>query len=146
MDIRAIEQKDIIWNNVSVYARDCTWVAGKFLAKQMDKNDFTEWERVIVAIIDDEIAGYCTVAKKDCIPDVDYTPYIGYIFVGEKFRGQRLSQKMIEFSKSYVERHGFKKIYIVSGEIGLYEKYGFQKIDTKQDLWGNEEQIFCIDF
>lgn len=35
--------------------------------------------------------------------------------------------------------------YLVSGEQGLYEKYGFIKFDDKEDRWGNKEQIFSID-
>jgi len=41
----------------------------------MFDNTFTDWERVIVAIQENNIAGYCTVAKTDCIPNVPYTPY-----------------------------------------------------------------------
>jgi hypothetical protein len=38
---------------------------------------------------------------------------------------------------------GFPKVFLVSGEQGLYEKYGFIKIDYKKDIWGNDEQVFC---
>lgn len=58
-------------------------------------NGFNDWERVIVALDNEKICGYCTVSKTDCIPDVDYTPYIGFMFVGEEYRGNRLSQQLI---------------------------------------------------
>lgn len=45
---------------------------------------FTDWERVIVALHENDLAGYCTVAKSDRIPNVPYTPYIVYMFVDEK--------------------------------------------------------------
>lgn len=69
---------------------------GLFLAKDMTDHLFTGWERVFAAYINEEIAGYCTLARKDCIPDVPYSPYIGYMFVDEKYRGRRLSQKLIQ--------------------------------------------------
>ena len=50
----------------------------------MDNNAFTKWERVIVAFDNEKICGYCTVTKTDCIPNLCYTPYIGYMFVGEE--------------------------------------------------------------
>lgn len=80
----------------------------------MMNNGFKDWERVIVALNDDEICGYCTVAITDCIPDVHYTPYIGYLFVDEKWRGNRLSQRLIIYSMSYLKSVGFDKVYLVS--------------------------------
>ena len=64
----------------------------------MSDNTFTDWERVIVALHENNIAGYCTVAKSDCTPNVSYTPYIGYMFVDEKYRGYHLSQKLISYA------------------------------------------------
>jgi len=30
----------------------------------------------------------------------------------------------------------YSKVYLISGEQGLYEKYGFEKIEERKDLWG----------
>jgi hypothetical protein len=59
----------------------------------MEQNKFTEGERVFVAIDNDNIAGYCSFVKNDCIPDVKYTPYISCIYVGNQYRGKRLYYK-----------------------------------------------------
>ncbi len=105
-------------------------------------NDFKDWERVIVAFNNDEICGYCTVAKTDCIPNLIYTPYIGYLFVDEEYRGNRLSQKLIVYSMKYLKSIGFDKVYLVSDHENLYEKYGFKVIDRKMSPWGSEEKIY----
>lgn len=52
------------------------------------------------------------------------------MFVGEEYRGNRLSQKTI----------GFDKVYMVSDCENLYEKYGFHVIDRKIAPWGSEEK------
>jgi hypothetical protein len=91
MNIKAITSIDNEWTKVMAYAENCSWKAGKNLANEMQNDHFTEWERVFIAIENGEIAGYCTVSKTDCIPDVPYTPYIGFMFVGEPFRGNRIS-------------------------------------------------------
>ncbi len=101
MIIKAITASNEMWNKVKNYADSCSWKAGKSLANAMMNNGFKDWERVIVALNDDEICGYCTVTITDCIPDVHYTPYIGYLFVDEKWRGNRLSQRLIIYSMSY---------------------------------------------
>ena len=49
------------------------------------------WERVVVCLDGENILGYCTVARDDCIPDAPYTLCIGHVFVGEKRRGRRIS-------------------------------------------------------
>jgi GNAT superfamily N-acetyltransferase len=145
LEIKAIKYGDILWGPVAKYAENCSWGAGVSLAKQMKEKEFTDWERVFAAVEDSQICGYCTLAKTDCIPDVDYTPYIGYMFVGEDYRGHRLSQQMIKQALEYAKTLGFARVYLVSGEKGLYEKYGFLKIADKKDFWGREEQIFSID-
>ena len=109
MIIKAITASNEMWNKVKIYADSCSWKAGKSLANAMMNNGFKDWERVIVALNDDEICGYCTVAITDCIPDVHYTPYIGYLFVDEKWRGNRLSQRLIIYSMSYLKSVGFDK-------------------------------------
>lgn len=130
------------WEKVKEYARNCPWAAGAFLAKLMDEQAFTDWERVIMARDRNGLTGFCTVSKQDCIPGVDYTPYIGFVFVDESKRGSRLSQHMIEYAMHYLRGRGFDKVYMVSDHENLYEKYGFQVIDHGIAPWGCEEQIF----
>ena len=142
MDLKMITSSDEMWNKARDYAQNCSWRAGKSLASAMDNGAFIEWERVIIALEHGQICGYCTVAKTDCIPDVSYTPYIGYLFVGEEYRGNRLSQKMIQYSMDYLKSIGFDRVHIVSDHENLYEKYGFDVIDRKIAPWGSEEKIY----
>ncbi|MEW9080609.1 GNAT family N-acetyltransferase [Terrisporobacter glycolicus] len=142
MEIKAITSLDSEWEKVISYAENCSWGAGKNLSLLMKKEMFTEWERVLVAIENGEIAGYCTVSKTDCIPNVEYTPYIGFMFVGEAYRGHRLSQNLIQNAMKYLKGLGFEKTYLVSDHINLYEKYGFYVIDKKLAPWGEEEKIY----
>ncbi|MDD3242996.1 MAG: GNAT family N-acetyltransferase [Eubacteriales bacterium] len=114
------------------------------MARRMDANAFQDWERVFTATQHGVIAGYCTLAKADCIPDVPYTPYIGFVFVGEAFRGQRLSERLIDAACAYARELGFDRVYLVSDHVGLYEKYGFEKADARPAPWDAQtmETIF----
>lgn len=145
MDIKVLKYGDDLWELVINYAKNCSWGAGPFLSNQMQENGFLDWERVFVAIDGLQICGYCTLTKTDCIPDVEYTPYVGFMFVGEEYRGHRLSEQLIKQALKYAKTIRFEKVYLVSGEKDLYEKYGFVKIEVKKDFWGRLEQIFSID-
>lgn len=144
MQIVSLQQGNELWYIVADYARNCSWAAGKSLAKEMHKRRFLDWERVFVALDDENIAGYCTFVEKDCLPDVLYTPYIGYLFVGETYRGNRLSEKIIISVLEYAKNIGIPDVYLVSDHVNLYEKYGFIKIDEKPAPWDVDsmESIF----
>lgn len=142
MDFKIITPSDELWNQARDYAEQCSWRAGKSLADAMDNQLFTEWERVIVALDCQKICGYCTAAKTDCIPDLPYTPYIGYLFVDEEYRGNRLSQKLMRCAMDYLQAIGFDRVYLITDHENLYEKYGFVIIDRKMAPWGSVEKIY----
>ena len=142
LDVKKLTAVDAEWNALADYAENCSWGAGRTLAEEMRQNHFTGWERVILAEDQGRIAGYCTVSGTDCIPDVPYTPYIGMLFVGEEYRGKRLSQRMIDDASEYLKELGFSEVYLVSDHENLYEKYGFQVIDEKMAPWGRMQKIY----
>ena len=143
MEIISIQNGHPLWEKVMEFASTCSWRAGAALAERMRENAFTERERVIVAVEDDRIAGFCTFSEKDELPDrYDFTPFIGFVYVDERFRGRRLSGKMIDHAMRLAAGSGFSKVYIMSGEIGLYEKYGFTKLGDYETVYGTTDQLF----
>ena len=144
LEIKALTYDDELWVNVSNYAKHCSWKAGASLSKLMSNNILAKWERVFVALIENEIAGFCTLLNADCIPNVEYTPFIGFIFVGESYRGNRISEKLCLTAIKYAKSIGFDRVYLVSDHINLYDKYGFIKIDEKEAPCGAMQTIFYI--
>ena len=66
-----------LWNKTISFAENCSWRAGAALAKRMRENAFAENERVLVALENDDIAGFCTFANKDELPaEYDFSPFI----------------------------------------------------------------------
>ena len=143
IDIQIMKKDHKYWNATAEFAMNCSWRAGGYLAKLMCENAFAEEERVLVALVDGNIAGFCTYAKKDELPEeYDFTPFIGFMFVDEKYRGKRLSEKLIQTACNHAMNNGFTKMYIMSGEIGLYEKYGFEFLGMYQTIYDSEDQLF----
>ena len=139
-------QKDHnLWNKTISFAQSCSWKAGPVLAERMKENAFQNWERVIVAVENDGIVGFCTFTEKDELPEeYGYSPFIGFMFVDERYRGNRISEAMIRRVLSYAESIGFRTVYIMSGEHGLYEKYGFTVIGDYNTIYGTTDQLLSI--
>lgn len=143
VEIYSMTQGHNFWNETISLAEKCSWRAGPKLAEKMKNNDFNQWERVFAACVDGKAAGFCTLAKRDELPSrYEYTPFIGFVFVDEQYRGQRLSEKMIKSAASYANALGYEKVYILSGEIGLYEKYGFTKLGDYETTYGSIDRLF----
>lgn len=142
IQIAAVAPGSPDWERLAAFAESCSWRAGASLARDMRNGAFSDWERVFDAKCGGEFAGFCTLAGKDCIENLPYSPYIGYVFVDEPYRGQRLSQKMIDAAAEYARSLGFEAVYLISDHENLYEKYGFEVIDRQMAPWGEMEKIY----
>ena len=132
-----------LWDQTADFAEKCSWRAGSVLAAKMRQNEFTGNERVFAACEEDRIVGFCTLSMKDELPDDSpYSPFVGFVFVDEKARGRRISGMMIEKAAAWAKYKGYDTLYIMSGEKGLYEKYGFEKIGDFTTIYGTVDQLF----
>jgi GNAT superfamily N-acetyltransferase len=145
MDIFTMNSQHEKWDMTAEYAKKCSWSAGRYLSELMHNRMFKEWERVFAAYGNYSIAGFCTLTEKDELsPEYPYSPLIGFVFTDEEYRGNRLSEKMIRKAIDYAGSIGYEKVYIMSGETGLYEKYGFRYIENFKTIYGGTEQLFYI--
>ena len=143
MDIYLMQQGHPYWEKTIGLAENCSWKAGHYLAKRMKENAFLSWERVVAICDGEQVIGFCTLTEKDELPEkFDYKPFIGYIFVDERFRGNRYSEKMINQVEVYAKELGYAQVYVMSGERGLYEKYGFMKMGDYETVYGTTDQLF----
>lgn len=130
-------------NAVSQLIEVISWSAGKSLSTKMIQQEFSGWEAVLVGwTTNQEMACFCTVTKLDSLQGEEYTPFIGYVFVQEKFRGFRLSERLLKAAESYLKKVGFEGVFLVSGEIGLYEKFGYSKIANAETIHGETENVY----
>lgn len=143
MEVFLIGPGHPLWIETISFAETCSWRAGPVLATKMKNGCFSEWERVCVCCVNGDLAGFCTFTEKDELPDrYEFTPFIGFVFVDAPYRGERLSQRMIQEIVPYAYGLGYRQIYVLSGETGLYEKYGFQKLGDYGTTYGTTDQLF----
>ena len=141
-EVHLMTAEHTYWKETISLAKNCSWKAGSFLARQMQDNEFKEWERVCAVCANGRVAGFSTFTEKDELSEqYDFTPFIGFVFVDEQYRGKRLSEKMIQSIISYAKELGYEKVYIMSSETGLYEKYGFVKLGDYETIYGSIDQL-----
>lgn len=138
-----LQPKTEEWVSVANNIEKVSWRAGKHLAEKMRSNQFSDWESVIIGkTVETDLACFCTVSKEDGLLKNKATPFIAYVFVSEKCRGHRVSEKLLEYAEEYLKNQNFKSVYIVSGEVGLYEKYGYKKLENCETVYGDIETLF----
>ena len=109
------------------FVGDFSWDEVKeHIAGMIGHWDFSDWETPFAALIGDRIVGMAAIMKTDYYPLPEIFPWISCIFVTEAYRGNRISEKLIEAANAYAKGLGFAKTYIPSAHIGLYEKYGYR--------------------
>ena len=142
-EVFALKAGDARWDALTAFAEASGWRAGPYLAREMRAGRFRDWERVFMVCVDGKIAGYCVFAEKDELPEeYGLSPFIGFVYVDAAYRGHRLSQAMLDSAVRYAASCGFARVYLMSGEKGLYEKYGFEKLGDYPTVWGTVDQLF----
>ena len=63
--------------------------------------------------------------------------------VSEDYRGRHLSQQLVKLAENQIKQIGFHKAYIVTKHVGLYEKLGYEQIDTSVDQLGRKMRILA---
>lgn len=143
LEIHAMTQRHRLWEETISFAENCSWKAGAYLAELMKQNEFLDWERVFVAYDGEKVVGYCTFVERDELPGTyNFSPFIGFVFVDEKYRGKRISEMMMQAAIEYAGEIGYEAVYVMSGEQGLYEKYGFEKLGDYRTIYDSVEQLF----
>jgi ribosomal protein S18 acetylase RimI-like enzyme len=132
------------WQEYADEIATVDWGAAKYLAKKMHQAEFSDWEGIFVARSKDQLAGFCTIVKKDIVP-IDVSPFIAIVYVSPSFRGQHLSQKLVTAAEERLHQIGFATVYIVTQLEGLYEKLGFEQIGEAQDQFGRQMRVLRKD-
>ena len=126
LTIQKVDKDTILAKKLVEFIKDFSWEDVKeHLLRKVKNWEYLEWETPFVAMIGDEIIGMVSVLKSDYYPISEIFPWVTCIFVSEQYRGNRISGKLIDFANDYAKKQGFKKTYIPTEYVGLYEKYGY---------------------
>ena len=124
----------------------CDWSAAKFLSGLLKENKFESTlgsEGKIFLMVDgEEIVSFATLTHQDCIEDETLFPWIGFVYTAPPYRRHGYCGKVIEHACEEARKDGHKTVYLATDHIGLYEKYGFIYMESRQDVWGEDDRIY----
>ena len=91
---------------------------------------------------DRDLLAFCLLTQKDEMEDETLYPWVGFVYTFPEHRGHRHSQTLIDHACARAREQGYRRIYLTSNEIGLYEKYGFRFLENRATIWGEDTQVF----
>ena len=142
MNIHAINESNSLWLSVAEYAETCSWDACARMATAMRAGKFNDWEKLFVAEENGVFMGFGALLKPPNYPGQENNPLVKWIFVDEKYRGKRISKKIIDVAAEYAKNLGYEKICLTTWHEGLYEKYGFVKMYEQEIRNGHVEGVY----
>lgn len=126
LEIQKVDRNTNLADDLLNFVENFSWLDVKDHTVRMIRNwVFEEWESPFVAMINGQIIGMVTIMKSDYYPLPEVFPWVSTLFVSEEYRGNRISEKLIDFVNQYAKDIGFEQTYIPTEYIGLYEKYGY---------------------
>lgn len=145
IEFNEIDERD----KIIEYLGNCEWSAGKFLSKLIKNKELEKTlgdnPKIFFIVGDEEIIGYCTLTKKDAIDDESLFPWIGFLYVEKEYRGNRYSQRLIEIALEEARNQNYDKVYLETDHEGFYEKYGFEYMENRLDVWEEDARIYFFD-
>ena len=141
--IQKVEKDSGLREDLLHFVENFSWLEVKEHMTHMIRNwNFEDWETPFVAITDGKIVGMATLMKTDYYPLPEIFPWVSSVFVTEEYRGQRISGQLIDFANEYARALGFRKTYIPSEHIGLYEKYGYSYVKDIVNYGGGTDRLY----
>lgn len=146
LEIRKVNKNTEMVDRLLNFVENFSWIDVKeHILWTINNWVFTDWETMFVAIADGQIVGMASIMKTDYYPLPDIYPWISSVFVTEKYRGYRISKKLIDFANDYAKKNGFKRTYIPSEHIGLYEKYGYRYLQDITNYGKGTDRLYVKD-
>ncbi|TCS40187.1 GNAT family N-acetyltransferase [Reinekea marinisedimentorum] len=91
-----------------------------------------------------EIAGCYGLIANDFISRHDLMPWFACLFIEKDHRGSRLSERMFSHAKQQAAAAGFAHLYLTTDHDGLYEKFGWQRLEDGFAPSGERTRIYRL--
>ena len=93
-------------------------------------------------VVSGRVYGWEGLLKKDIIMSEELSPWITPLLVHPDERGNSYGKMLLEYARKEAGRLGYKVVYLTTGEIGFYEKYGFREVGLTTFTWGRPTKVY----
>lgn len=88
------------------------------------------------------VIGGAGLVTNDFISRMDLYPWVCALYIEKQYRGHAYGSLLLQQAKEDAKKAGFAHIYLCTGHIGLYERYGFTHIGEGYHPWGGCSRIY----
>lgn len=125
------------------------WRAGRWLYELLrgEKLKALCGQRTEVYLLTDgrRLAAFCTLAEVDDVRDTGLGPWVGFVYTFPAYRGHRYMGLLLQHAQAAAKSSGASRVYISTGETGLYEKYGYAFYGMMKDHNGEDSRVYSIE-
>ena len=82
-----------------------------------------------------------SINKTEIISD-ELTPWITPLLIHPDERGNYYGKLLLAHARKEAWRFGYNFVYLTTGEIGYYEKYGFREVGLTTFTWGRPTKVY----
>jgi predicted acetyltransferase len=93
----------------------------------------------------DEIIGSYGLIENDFMVRKDLTPWLCALYVKESGRRRGLGSMLLAHGRREAAESGFPKVYLCTGHVGFYERYGWQFFGMEASEFGGEARVYEAD-
>lgn len=122
------------------------WDAGKYLHELLRDGKLLELcgadTKVLLLTDGSVLVSFCTLAAQDDVREPSLAPWVGFVYTFPEHRGNRHAGKLLGYARALAKAAGYQYLYISTGEVGLYEKYGYTFWKMMKDIHGGDSRIY----
>jgi len=96
-------------------------------------------------VVSGKVYGWEGSVKKEEVFAEDLSPWITPLLVHPDERGHQYGKLLLEYARKQAGLLGFERVYLTTGEIGFYEKYGFREVGLTLFSWGRPTKVYEAD-
>ena len=93
-------------------------------------------------VVSGRVYGWEGSLVKENVLSEELSPWITPLLVHPDERGNQYGKMLLKHARMEARRLGFKNVYLTTGEIGYYEKYGFREVGLTTFTWGRPTKVY----
>ena len=90
------------------------------------------------------IIGSYGLIVNDFVSRQDLWPWLCAVYIEESHRGRALGSRLLEHGRREAGKLGFETVYLITGHVGFYEKYGWEHMGECFGISGSTNRMYQI--